>query len=109
MNTSHQKTVFTGMLAAAVVALCAAAQAGEHAGESTTKRAKYTVEKPVSYADLDLNSHQGREALAGRISEAAREVCGPTDYRMTGSLRITSRNRACVEQAVSDAIGSLCD
>ena len=104
MNTTQPKAALTHMLAAAAIALCGAAQAGEFTGETTTTRAQYTTEKSVSYADLDLSSEQGRNVLASRIGQAAREVCGPTDYRMTGSLQIASRNRSCIAEAFDDAM-----
>ncbi|MEQ8515965.1 MAG: UrcA family protein [Chromatocurvus sp.] len=104
MKTINHGAALTNMLAAGVIAFCGATQAGEFTGETTTTQAQYAVEKSVNYSDLDLSSNQGRETLAGRISSAARDVCGPTDYRMTGSLQIASRNRACIADAFEDAM-----
>ena len=104
MKTSNQATRLTNLLAAAAVALAGTAQAGEFSGETTTTRVQYTAQKSVNYADLDLSSEEGRDALAGRISEAARDVCGSVDYRMTGSLKTASRNRRCAIDAFADAM-----
>ena len=50
----------------------------------------------VRYSDLNLASNQGRRALDGRISSAARSVCE------TGSndLRSTIEENRCVRSAV---------
>lgn len=107
MNTINPRTVFTNTLAAGVMTLCVTAQASEFSGETTITRAQYTVEKAVNYEDLDLSSDKGREALEGRVMQAAREVCGSTDYRMTGSLQVASRNRSCVAEAFGDAMSRI--
>ena len=53
----------------------------------------------VSYSDLDLSHVQGRNALDGRIKQAARSVCA------TGSadLRSRSEEARCIRNAVNAA------
>ena len=58
----------------------------------------------VSVADLNLASVEGQDALHSRLSQAAREVCGSTDHRITGSIRAAANNKACRDSAVADAL-----
>lgn len=68
---------------------------------TTTAEGLRTVS--VSYADLDLTDAEGQATLGARVSAAAREVCGSTDHRITGSLRIASQNKDCAERAIESA------
>ncbi|MEE4143401.1 MAG: UrcA family protein [Halieaceae bacterium] len=61
----------------------------------------------IQYAPAQLNSDEGRAELYGKIRHAAREVCGPTGLLEAGGLRIASRNRKCIEQAMSAAMGQV--
>ena len=61
----------------------------------------------VQYAPAQLSSDEGRANLYSRIKHAAEQVCGPTGLRETGSLTIASRNRKCVEEAMSAAMGQV--
>ena len=61
----------------------------------------------VPYADLNLNSAAGQAALEGRIAQAARSVCGPTEYGRAGSVRDASRNMRCRKEAVSKAMSQI--
>lgn len=51
----------------------------------------------VSFADLDLSTAEGQEALDRRINAAAREICG-VDAPRTGT-RIKTSERRCFEAA----------
>ena len=55
----------------------------------------------VSYADLNLSSTQGAEALYHRIKSAAGEVCYPREER---NLALMANRRACIQKAISDAV-----
>ena len=68
---------------------------------STTAEGLRTVS--VSFADLDLNDAAGRAILDSRVREAAKEVCGSSDYRITGSLRVASENKECAQRAIESA------
>jgi len=61
----------------------------------------------VSVEDLNLSSAEGQEVLHGRLSQAAREVCGPTDHRLTGSIRLAANNKTCQASAVADALAQV--
>jgi UrcA family protein len=55
----------------------------------------------VNYADLNLATSSGAEALYARIKSAAAEVCEPVNARALKSFLISRR---CAEQAVSRAV-----
>jgi UrcA family protein len=61
----------------------------------------------VALGDLNLASAEGQQALHDRISQAARAVCGSTDYRVAGGLRMASNNRACYESAFAQAMSQV--
>lgn len=88
--------------------LAASAMAGSYQ-EATLVQAngKEARSASVSLADLNLASVEGRDALHGRLSQAAREVCGPTDYRITGSIRVAAENRACRDAALAGALAEV--
>lgn len=54
----------------------------------------------VSYADLDLGTHEGRETLNDRLVRASRYVCGST---RGVSLRTHMNILNCREDALSNA------
>jgi len=64
----------------------------------------------VSFADLDLTTAAAQETLYYRVSGAARKVCGSSDVRRVGSVKIAAENKACydttLEQAMSDTHAS---
>jgi UrcA family protein len=108
MKVTRNSTIaatFLGLLAAASLP----AMAG-NVTEVTEVTATAIVEPTsvvVSYADLDLSSPEGVEALHYRIANAAREACGSADLRRVGSLQIANRNQSCYEASVSDALASI--
>lgn len=61
----------------------------------------------VSVADLDLQSAGDRERLYHRLSNAAREVCGPADHRVTGHLGAAADNQACYRRALDEALSQV--
>lgn len=52
----------------------------------------------VSHADLDLNTHEGRERLQRRLRMAAREVCG-TGFAF--DLKSQNAARDCEEETLA--------
>jgi UrcA family protein len=58
------------------------------------------VTSVVRTADLDLNTDAGREALNGRIAQAAREVCGAAS-----NVDLEGKNAArhCRDQVIAEA------
>jgi UrcA family protein len=53
----------------------------------------------VTYADLNLTTDAGREALQRRIKAAATASCGP---QTTTGIRLNAAHRACVKTAIEN-------
>jgi UrcA family protein len=60
-----------------------------------------TVQKTVSYADLDLSQPAGAQMLYGRIKKAASSVCGELEDTQA-EHRVLFRE--CYDQAVANAV-----
>ena len=58
----------------------------------------------VKYADLDLDTHQGAQALVDRLNAAAEHVCAAA--YLTG-VQSVDQVKACREGAVSNAIAAI--
>ena len=80
--------MFKLVTSCATIAVAAIA-APAHAGTST-----------VSYADLDLSSQDGIDALHSRVRKAAREVCGFNDAWKTRDFYMAHR---CAYKAIQAA------
>lgn len=78
--------------AAALWLACGLAVSSAHAGDVHSET--------VKFADLNLSSQAGVEALYGRIHAAARRVC----QQPAGEL---AAERKCMAKAESDAIGKV--
>ena len=61
------------------------------------------VSVTVSYADLDLSKPSGARTLYGRITGAAREVCGDQGRRLEEQFQW----RTCYQGAISDAVAAV--
>ncbi|HEY1562839.1 MAG TPA: UrcA family protein [Caulobacteraceae bacterium] len=64
-----------------------------------------SVSVRINFADLNLSSQQGAREMMGRIEGAARIICGESSAN--NDLAERSREHACVNQTVSDAVRSL--
>lgn len=65
------------------------------------------ISEIVAFADLNLERAEGAATLYQRIEEAANYVCG-SGHRLVAA-REYARVRACVDQAIGDAIEALND
>jgi UrcA family protein len=91
-----RNSIFTkGLFAAAAIAVTAT---GFSASASAQNRITRSVE--VSYADLDLTSVDGQDALDGRIKGAVRQVCGAYDSK---NLKDMADHKGCVQEAKMSA------
>ena len=90
-NSAFTKTLCaTAAVAITVTGLSASAQAQNRIVRTAI----------VSYADLDLNSDDGRSTLQGRLKGAVRKVCGGYDPK---SLVDMQDHGSCMEQANASA------
>ncbi len=58
----------------------------------------------VSTSGLDLTSTEGQVMLHAKLQNAARQVCGPTNIRETGSIAVSVENRNCAKDAFEKAL-----
>lgn len=93
---THENT-FSMALASGLVTLLSVCSVGVQAARADDS----PPQVKVSYADLNLSSTQGAEALYRRIKSAAGEVCYPRDER---NLAQMANRRACIQKAISDAV-----
>jgi UrcA family protein len=85
----------------ATLAVCAVAS-----GLATICTASDNSEFPsvvVKYADLNLSSPEGANALYRRINAAARDVCRSYDLG-SGSFKLAAGSDPCVRKAIADAV-----
>ncbi len=61
----------------------------------------------IVVGDLDLNSNPGLDTLTYRVQNAARMVCGPSDFKRAGSLNQARYNRNCATAAFDDAMSQV--
>lgn len=64
----------------------------------------------VSYADLNMSSTAGAQALYARLADAAEEVCGgaPRRESLLEVARFEKANfKSCYDRALADAIASV--
>ncbi|HEU4617764.1 MAG TPA: UrcA family protein [Gammaproteobacteria bacterium] len=74
------------------------------ANAETPGRATATPSITVSYADLNLNTRYGVEALYARLRSAAREVC---NVRERQALAGTLESKTCYRRALGAAVDKL--
>jgi UrcA family protein len=104
MKTNTMSKVLCGAVIGIATAVSMAASAGNYSETVISTSAEGLRTTAISYADLDLVSTEGKATLEHRISRAAREVCGPSNYREAGSLRRATENKSCYESAVARAM-----
>jgi UrcA family protein len=86
-----------GRIAAAICGVLAVSAAAMCSADDRTD----VPQEVVKYADLNLSSPQGANALYSRIRAAAERACRPFDRR---DLRSKIQMQACVTTAVADAV-----
>lgn len=91
------------ILTAITAALAFAAMAAAPAAAAETER----FEARIAYADLDLTSQSGADALLNRIRAEARQACDVSTGRM--SLRQYRMQRECVRNFQARAVSEIGD
>ncbi len=90
-----QRTALFALISAVTFAAMAAAPA-------SAQTANQRVETRIEFADLDLNSNAGADALLYRFRAAAEDACGDRFGQMT--LREHLNIRACKREFMRDAV-----
>ena len=104
------KALRTSVIAAAVVGLLAGTALQASARSTTEVTANRLLDEQsvvVNFADLNLNSHKGRDALYNRIARAADKLCGARTLRRAGNLAQVARNKACYKETISRAMSEI--
>jgi len=94
MKTSPN--ILMAVLAAVLVATLGMASDSAHADEVASVK--------VSYADLDLSTAEGSQALYRRIATAARHVCPTADGRIITAVSISQQ---CQKTAIENALQAM--
>ena len=104
MTTANiHRTSSRGLRAAlTAIAGCMVAAGAGSAGAATLPSDAPSV--VVRYADLDITTQQGANALYRRIAAAAQRVCPDADIR---DLDLSSQIRACQKQAIARAVQAI--
>jgi UrcA family protein len=61
----------------------------------------------VSYADLNLEKHEGAKDLYQRLQQASKDACGFRSLREEGSARGMSEARQCYRDTLSEAVAEV--
>lgn len=104
MNSSKIITRFGAVVFGVSTLLATSAMAEAYTETLVQSQAAVAHSATVSLADLNLESSEGQETMYYRLSRAARDVCGSTDYRQAGGARQAAKNQACYQEALSDAL-----
>ena len=107
MNTFVKNSLVAAATLSAVISFSSQASAGETQEMSVNQPGLGIQTVSIPYAIAELSTDEGRANLHAKIRHAAREVCGPTGLRETGSLTLSSRNRKCYEEAVDAAVSQV--
>lgn len=107
MQSSIKKYIATLAFGACSTVAFAATAATAHEDTLVLAKGMEAASVRVELSDLNLDTAQGQQVLHQRISAAAREVCGSTDYRAAGGLRQAANNRACHASAFAEAVSQV--
>ncbi len=61
----------------------------------------------VAYDKTELSSVRGQQRLYEDLKSASRELCGPTDIRLSGSLSQSAKNEKCYVGTLAAAVERL--
>jgi UrcA family protein len=96
----RQSRFASSLIATLLVAFAGLAKAGGAAAAEPPA----TLSKTVAYADLNLDSPEGANALYARLRHAAEEVCEPFDG---GELSRHNVWRLCVGKTLASAVAQV--
>ena len=102
-ETNLLTNIFSAAIAIGAVGLAIGSMTGIAQAQTTPKQ----ITAQVSYADLDLSTHDGARALLKRINSAAKETCGPAPVMSPLTPAAPGHYDRCVEQAADKAVAQL--
>ncbi len=97
------------VLAAAALAVTTGISVNAVAGQmdETLVEASSVPTETVTFSRSELATTEGRTSVEARIRNAARKVCGPTDYLRAGSLARAADGKECYNRAVAQAMSQV--
>lgn len=101
------KSVLTVAVLGVAAGLSLAASAGQWDETVVQGHSMNDKSVSISYSAADAATPEGRALLEARIEQAARDICGPSDLHLAGSLATAARNDECFEQTVDDALSQI--
>jgi UrcA family protein len=101
----------TRIIAALSGAFALASAVCAHAAPSSEAEAAREIENQpvqvaIKFGDLDLASQQGSVAMLQRISHAAQEACGASDFSVP-DYKWATKNSACYHSSMDRAVAQL--
>ena len=64
-----------------------------------------SVDRPVSFADLDLRNAADQQTLEARVKQAAKDACAELDHRYPKRIYVpVPENQDCVKTATDEAM-----
>ena len=77
-------------------------------GRGRTPVATVSVSRSVSYQDIDLTTEMGKIMLAGRVRQAAQDVCNELERRFSRSIYVPlAEDKDCAKNAENEAMGQV--
>ena len=100
---------FKSILSATALAVTAgiSINAAAHQMDETLVEASGAPTKTVTFDQSELATLEGRAAIEARVRDAAKDVCGPMDYRRSGGLSELKDRKECYDRAVAQAMSQI--
>jgi len=94
--------LFSAAIAVGAIVLAVGSMSGVAQAQTSAKPAA-----TVSYADLDLSSHEGARTLLKRINVAAKEACGPAPVMSPLTPAAPTFHARCITEAADQAVAEV--
>jgi len=107
MKNASMKSLVTATALSLGVIFASQASAEAIQEQAMPSRAIETHSISIAYTGSDVATDEGRENLNRKIKRAAQQVCGSTNPRQAGGLKLASRNRQCYESAMKSALSQV--
>ncbi|HOZ29018.1 MAG TPA: UrcA family protein [Hyphomonadaceae bacterium] len=105
-SSKRSSSIMTDTLSAVVAVGAVYLAVGAMSGVATAQT-KGLSSETVSYADLDLSTHEGARALLKRIDFAAKRICGPEPSRSPLMPAVQAQYERCLEEAADNAVAKV--
>jgi len=104
MNQSTVSKVVYGAAFTLATCIATAASAGTPDAGEVGLASSGLQRVTVSYSDLDMTDAKAQRIFQHRVSRAAKQICGSSRLSEVGSLSRATKNKECIDSAVSSAM-----